>query len=154
MESEKRTCFALIAATIVNKRRYNCVYDFQKGKYVNVSSSGLNSSYMSFFDYNRGGYVSGNERNMYDYPTSAYVSISVHNNSVSCFDYESSSYVDFVVSSNGISAFDYQLSRNYSYSVSWLLPSYIVIVNNKNWCKLSIFPSFIWNVEMILNFHP
>ena len=118
MESGKRACFALIAATIVNKRRYNCVYDFQKSKYVNVSSSGLNSNYMSFFDYNRGGYVSGNDRNMYDYPSSAYVSMNVHNNLVSCFDYESSSYVNFVVSSNGISAYDYQTSKYYNYSVS------------------------------------
>ena len=118
MESGKRACFALIAATIVNKRRYNCVCDFQKNEYVNVSSSGLNSNYMSFFDYNRGGYVSGNDRNMYDYPTSAYVSMKVQNNSVSCFDYESCSYVEFKVNSNGISAFDHQTSRNYNYSVS------------------------------------
>ena len=118
MESEKRACFALIAATIVNKRRYNSVYDFQKSKYINVSSSGINSNYMSFFDYNRGGYVSGSENNMYDYPTSAYVSIIVHNNLVSCFDYESGTYVNYTVNSNGITAFDYQTSSYYNYSVS------------------------------------
>lgn len=118
MESGKRACFALIAATIVNKRRYNSVFDFQKSEYLNVSSSGLNSNYMSFFDYNRGGYVSGNDRSMYDYPTSSYVSMKVQNNLVSCFDDESCSSVEFTVSSNGISAFDHQTSMNYNYSVS------------------------------------
>ena len=118
MESDKRTCFALIAATLINKHRYNSVFDFQKRKYINVSSSGLNTNYMSFFDYNRGGYISGNENNMYDYPTSSYVSMRVHNNMVSCYDYESSSYIDFTVRSNGIMAFDFQNSCYYNYSVS------------------------------------
>ena len=117
MESNKRICFALIAAVLVNKRRYNSVFDYVKSKYVNISSSGINGNYMSFFDYNRGGYVSGNEKKMYDYPTSSYVSLNVHNNIVNCYDYESGTYIMFTVKGNGITAFDYQSSSYLNYSV-------------------------------------
>lgn len=117
MDSDKRTCFALIAATSVNKRSYNAIYDFQKGRHINIGSTGINSNYMSFFDYSRGGYVSGNKNNMYDYLTSSYVSLNIHNNVVSCYDYESSSFIDFTVNGNGVTAYDYQSSQFYQYSV-------------------------------------
>lgn len=117
MRADKRACFALIAATFINNRCYNSVYDYLSGRYINISSSGVNSNYISFFDYNRGGYVSGNNSSMYDYPTSSYVTITINNHTVNCFDYETSSYVVFTVNSNGVSVFDYQTSSNFNYNV-------------------------------------
>lgn len=118
MRDDKRACFALIAATIVNKRRYVSVYDFTVSKHISLSVSGVESNYLSFFDYNRGGYVSGNSESLYDYPTSSFVSLNKRGNTISCYDYETGSFVDFTVSGYGISAYDYQLSTFYNYNVN------------------------------------
>lgn len=118
MRDDKRACFALIAATIVNRRRYISVYDFKASKHISVSTSGVESNYLSFFDYNRGGYISGSLGSLYDYPTSSFVSFNKHGNTISCYDYETSSFVNFTVSGNGISAYDYQLLAFYNYNVN------------------------------------
>lgn len=118
MKDDKRACFALIAATIVNKRRYVSVYDFTASKHISVSTSGVDSNYLSFFDFNRGGYVSGSSESLYDYPTSSFVSFNKHGNTISCYDYETGSFVDFTVNGYCISAYDYQLSTFYNYNVN------------------------------------
>lgn len=117
MKDDKRACFALIAASIINKRRYNSVFDFKNSRYISVSSSNVQSNYLSFFDYNRGGYVSGSANNLYDYPTSSYVTFKHHNNMLSGFDYETGNYVNFTVRGRSITAFDYQTSSFYEYGV-------------------------------------
>lgn len=118
MKNDKRACFALVAATIINKQRYNGVYDMSLGTFASISSSGTNDSYLSFFDYNRGGYVSGNKMGLYDFPTSSHVSITIiNNNVVSCFDYETVNYVQYTVNGSSVVAFDYQTGNNYNYSV-------------------------------------
>lgn len=118
MEQNKRACFALIAATLVNRCSYSIVYDINASSFINISSSGVNSQYLSFFDYSRGGYISGNETSMYDYPTSSYVSIIIRGNEVDCYDYEYCSHVVFRVNGNCVSAHDFQVSFNYEYSIS------------------------------------
>lgn len=117
MRNDKRACFALVAATIINKHRYNGVYDLNMGTFASVSASGINDSYLSFFDYNRGGYVSGSKTNLYDFPTSSYVSITVNGCVVSCFDFESGNYVSFTVNGGSIAAYDYQIRKNFNYNV-------------------------------------
>ena len=117
MKNDKRACFALVAATIINNQRYNGVYDMSLGSFASISSSGTNDSYLSFFDYNRGGYVSGNKMGLYDFPTSSHVSITINGNNVSCFDFESGNYVSYTVNGGSVAAFDYQTGRNYNYSV-------------------------------------
>lgn len=117
MKNDKRACFALVAATIINKQRYNGVYDLNIGTFVCISSSGTNDNYLSFFDYNRGGYVSGSKGGLYDFPTSSHVSITINGNMVSCFDSESSNYVFYTVNGGNVAAFDYQTGKNYNYSV-------------------------------------
>jgi hypothetical protein len=117
MKNDKRTCFAMVAATIINKRRYNGVHDFSTGEFTSISSISTNDNYLSFFDYKRGGYVSGSKTSLYDYPTSSYVSLNINGVVVNCFDYETSSYVGFTVNNNSIVAFDYQTAKYYNYSV-------------------------------------
>lgn len=118
METNKRACFALIAATLVNKHQYNSVYDYQQGRHINVSSSNVTTSTPSFWDHNRGGAISGSTQSMYDFPSSAHVSINVNGNRVDCFDYESSSHISFTVNNNSVSAYDYETSSHYNYSVN------------------------------------
>ncbi len=107
----------MVAATIINKRRYNGVHDFSTGEFTSISSISTNDNYLSFFDYKRGGYVSGSKTSLYDYPTSSYVSLNINGVVVNCFDYETSSYVGFTVNNNSIVAFDYQTAKYYNYSV-------------------------------------
>ena len=117
MRDDKRACFALIAATLINKRRYNSIFVYFSSKYINVGSSHMQTTYLSFFDYNRGGYVSGNLQSLYDYPTSSYVSIQIQGNKLIGYDYETGFYVNFIVHGNGITVFDYQTSSYYNYGV-------------------------------------
>lgn len=114
MEDNKRTCFALIAASLVNKTQYNNVYDYQQDKTITVSSTDCNS----FYDHNRGGNISGNASSMFDHVTGTHVSINLNGNTVNCFDSESSSHVDFTVKGNNVSAFDFETSFYYNYSIS------------------------------------
>ena len=118
MKDDKRACFALIVASIVNNRRYYSVYDFMHSQYINISSSALLSNYLSFFDYNRGGYISGNASSMYDYPTSSYVSMTKSGNVVSCYDFEVGAYVNYTVNGAHVIAYDYQMSTYYNYRIS------------------------------------
>ena len=118
METNKRACFAMIAATLVNKHQYNGVYDYHQGRHINVSSSNVTSRTPSFWDYNRGGAISGNTHNMYDYPSSSHVSININGNRVDCYDYESSCHITFTVNNNSVSAYDYETSSHYNNNVN------------------------------------
>lgn len=118
MENNKRACFAVVAATLVNKKRYNGVYDYHQSKHIAVSSSNVESKSPNFYDHNRGGAVSGNNHGMYDYPSSSHVSVYVSNKRVDCYDYETSSHLNFNVNGSSVSAYDFQMSSHYNYSVS------------------------------------
>ncbi len=118
METNKRACFAVVAAVMVNKHQYNGVYDYQQGKHITVSSSNVETNTPIFWDYNRGGAISGNTQGMYDHPTSSHVSINVQGSRVDCYDYETSSHITFNVNGNSVSAYDYETSSHYNYSVN------------------------------------
>ena len=117
MKNDKRACFALIAATIVNKHRYNGVHDLCLGTFASIGTSSMSDNYLSFFDYSRGGYVSGNKRSLCDYSTSSYVSIIINGHQIRCFDYEVGNYVQYTVNGNNVTANDYQSGKYYQYIV-------------------------------------
>lgn len=118
MEDNKRACFAVVAATIVNKRQYNGVYDYHQSRHFSVSCSNVTTSTPNFYDYNRGGVVSGNAQGMYDYATSSHVSINMNGNRVDCYDYESSTHVIFTVNGSNVGVYDYATSSHYNYTVN------------------------------------
>lgn len=118
MEANKRACFALVAATLVNRQQYNGVYDFHQSRHISVSTSNADTSTPNFYDHNRGAYVSGNSQSMYDYATSAHVSINMNGNSVDCYDYESSTYISFTVNGTNVGAYDYETGSHYNYNVN------------------------------------
>lgn len=107
MEANKRACFALVAATLVNRQQYNGVYDFHQSRHISVSASNADSSTPNFYDHNRGANVCGSSQSMYDYATSAYVSINMNGNRVDCYDYESSTNISFTVNGTNVGAYDY-----------------------------------------------
>lgn len=114
MEDNKRACFALIAASLVNKSQYNNVHDFQLGKTITVSTTDCRS----FYDHNRGGNISGNASSMFDHVIGTHVSINLNGNTVNCFGFETSNHVSFNVNGNNVSAFDFETSSHYNYSIS------------------------------------
>ena len=118
MEANKRACFALVAATLVNRQQYNGVYDFHQSRHISVSTSNADTSTPNFYDHNRGAYVSGNSQSMYDYATSAHVSINMNGNIVDCYDYESSTYISFTVNGTSVGAYDYETGSHYNYNVN------------------------------------
>lgn len=118
MEANKRACFALVAATLVNKKYYHGVYDYSQSKHIAVSVSNADSNTPNFYDHNRGGAISGNAQGMYDYPTSSHISIHVNGNKVECYDHESSSSISFTVNDNSVGSYDYEFSSHCSYSVN------------------------------------
>lgn len=117
MEDNKRACFAVVAATLVNKKRYNGVYDFNQSRHIAVSSSNVDRKSPDFYDHNRGGAITGNDCGMYDHPSTSHVSIHVSNKRVDCFDFETNSHLNYCVNGNSVSAYDFQTSSHYNYSV-------------------------------------
>lgn len=116
--TKKRTCFAVVAATIVNKKNYCGVFDHLRGQHIAITVSRAESDSPDFFDNNRGAAVIGNVHDMFDYATASHVLISQNGNRIDCFDYETSTRVLFTVNGDSVSALDYQTNNNYNYSVS------------------------------------
>ena len=117
MEMNKRACFAVIAATLVNKKQYNSVYDYFQNKHIAISVSNAGTRAPDFYDHNRRGSVSGDDQSMYDYPSSSHVSININGNNVECFDYESNKHISFNVNGTDVSAYDYETSSHYNYDI-------------------------------------
>ena len=117
MEINKRACFAVIAATLVNKKAYDGVFDFSQSKHIAVSTSNAETGTPDIYDYNREGTVSGDYQSMYDYPSSSHVSIDIKGKDMECFDYESGKYISFNVNGSNVSAYDYETCSYYSYCV-------------------------------------
>ena len=117
MEANKRACFAFVAATIINKQLYNSIYDYHQLKSITISSQNVKSDNPTFYDYNRGGSISGNLQNMYDHISSSNISIRRNANNVSCYDQETHTSVMFTVNNYSITAYDYEMGKYYNYSV-------------------------------------
>lgn len=117
MEANKRACFALVAATLVNLKQYNGVYAYDLSKHIDISSSNVNTNSPHFYDHNRGAAISGDRQSMYDYATGTHVSVSINGNNVDCYDYESGRYINFTVNGSDVSAYDYETSAHYNFNV-------------------------------------
>lgn len=118
MEANKRASFALVAATLVNTRRYNSVYAYDLSKHITISSSNVTSSSKLFYDHNRGAAISGDRQSLYDYATGSHVSVNINGNSVECYDYESGRHITFMVNGSNVSAYDYETSTYYNFNVN------------------------------------
>ena len=114
MEDNKRACFALIAASLVNKTQYNNVHDLQRARSIVVSTTDCRN----FFDHNRCGAISGSANDMFDHVTGTHVSVNVSGNIVNCFDNESATPISFTVNGSNVSSFDNETGRNYNYNVN------------------------------------
>lgn len=118
MENNKRACFALVAATLVNKKHYNNVFDYSQRRNIAVSSSNVDKRNPYFFDYNRGGVVTGDRHGMYDFVSGAPVSFNIRGKDVGCYDFETNTHLSFTVNGNSVGAFDLETNEHFQYSVN------------------------------------
>lgn len=118
MDNSKRACFALVVATLVNKKRYSYVFDYRQGKLVSISSSNVDKRNLSFFDHNRGGAVTGDKNGMFDHLSGSHVSLSISGKNVGCFDFQTNTHLSFTVNGNNVGVFDFETNEYYQYAVS------------------------------------
>ena len=118
METKKRACIAIIAASVSNKRNYSYVYDYLESRYNPIQVNYSNNGYISAFDYSRGGYVSGTIPSLFDYVSSSYISLNVEHDQITVFDYQTSSYCFIRVSGVNVSVYDYKEGRWFYYTIS------------------------------------
>ena len=118
MDNNKRACFALVVATLVNKKRYSYVFDYRQGRYISISSSNVDKRNPSFFDYNRGGAVTGDRNGMFDHVSGSHVSLSISGKNIGCFDFQTNTHLSFTVNRDSVGVFDFETNEYYQYAVS------------------------------------
>ena len=118
MEDGKRACIAIIAASIHNKRNYSSVFDYSQSSYIPVSVNFTNNGYVSAYDYHRGGYLTGNIPNLFDYVSSSHINLLFQNSQITGFDFGTSSHFSIQVTNNHVSVFDHNCGCWFYYSVS------------------------------------
>lgn len=118
MNNNKRACFALVVATLVNKKRYSYVFDYRQCKHIAISSSDVDKRNLSFFDYNRGGAVTGDRNGMFDHVSGSHVSLCISGKNVGCFDFQTNTHLSFTVNRDSIGVFDFETNEYYQYAVS------------------------------------
>lgn len=118
MDNNKRACFALVVAALVNKKRYSYVIDYNQGKQISISSSNVDKRNPSFFDFNRGGAVTGDRNGMYDHVSGSHVSLSIKGKNVGCFDFQTNTHISFTVNRDSVGVFDFETNAYYQYTVN------------------------------------
>lgn len=118
MDNNKRACFALVVATLVNKKQYSYVFDYRQGRYISISSSNVDKKNPSFFDNNRGSAVTGDRNGMFDHISGSHVSLSISGKNVGCFDFQTNTHLSFTVNRDSVGVYDFETNEYYQYVVS------------------------------------
>ncbi|GEM_PF-1322624 len=118
MEHKKRACMAIISAAIINHKDYSNVFDYSTATNSPIQVNIMANGYISAFDYSRGGYISGNTNNLFDYITSSYININVVGQQIRGFDYYSAKYFLVIVTGNAVSLYDHETNQWYYYTVT------------------------------------
>jgi hypothetical protein len=117
---EKLAAIAFFAFRVSGGRPTGAVYSYESSKYYNFSISSQ-SSVVGIFDYQRGNYLTGNEKgngwSVFDYCDSNYLDFNKKLNGFSVFDYLSGSYVDVNVKSNQVDLYSYADGKYYSFGI-------------------------------------
>lgn len=117
METNKRACFALIAASLVNKMTYRRVTDQDTGQTHTIKSYDVATNAPHFYDELRGGQVRKTGNGFYDNVTGTNVITSVIGNEVKCNDHETGCQVIFRVNGQHVHANDHQTGCRHDYRI-------------------------------------
>jgi hypothetical protein len=66
VNANARACVAYIAASIINGRKGNSIYDYAQSKYISIGGT-VTPERANIFDYNRGCHFGGTLPNLFDY---------------------------------------------------------------------------------------
>lgn len=115
MDFETIRAISYIVGCIHNKKNYSSIYDFQSGKYYNMSFSNT-----SVFDYSTCKFLSimKNGRNTYsifDYRTSNFINLDLVANTFKGYDFHSASFYNGSINNTAISFYSYQRGSFFQY---------------------------------------
>lgn len=117
MESNKRACFAFIAASLVNKLIYHRVVEQETAQSYNIKAYDVTTNAPHFYDQNRGGQVRSSGIGFYDTFSGTNVITKVIGNEVHCNDHETGFRVIFKVNGQNVHAHDHQTGARHDYKV-------------------------------------
>lgn len=120
MTDGTRRVIAYIVGRLTAKQDATAVFDYGGHGYSSFSGE-VDAGRANVYDYERGCFVSGDNRNrgfsLFDYGTSGYVDLEMKGGSFEGFDYHSGSYFSGEVKRTDITIFDYEFGKYFSYSV-------------------------------------
>ena len=115
MKSNSRACIAYIAACL-NGSSGSHVYDYSQSKFISISGT-VNSSSVNVYDYDRGCFISGSPRSLYDYGNGAHIQLAMNGTQFNGYDYDTGNHYSGTINGNSVSIYDYENSSNFNYSV-------------------------------------
>lgn len=115
MKQNSRACIAYIAACL-NGASGSYVYDFFQSKYISIGGV-VNSTNVNIYDYERGCYISGPPRNLYDYGNGAHIQLIMNGPQFRGYDYDTGNHYSGDISGNSISIYDYENSTYFDYRI-------------------------------------
>lgn len=116
MNPGTRACVAYVAGRVISGSGGSHVYDYSQSKHISIGGS-INGNSVGVYDYDRGCHFSGTLPQLYDYGTSAHVSIQVNGTQLTGYDYGSGHHFSGTVNGSSISIYDHGESQHFSYSL-------------------------------------
>lgn len=120
MEHAQRATIAFLCGCLHDKDSsvHSGLHDYMRG--VNVAFSYVNNGgNVSIFDYGRKCYLTGRCPSFYDYGALQYVSLTmVNDNQFSVFDYHTSAYMSVTCHGKQVSVFDYEKGQYFNYQLT------------------------------------
>lgn len=101
-----RCRLAVATGLILARQRISNVYAYDNGMYYNYNAT-IDNDRISVYDYSIGNYMTGNNRNLFDYSNSSYIAINNRGNSITFYSYHYNLYFSAIINGNLVTIFDY-----------------------------------------------
>jgi hypothetical protein len=116
INTHTRRAVAYIAGRLVSSRKSSSIYDYDEGRYVNMSGN-LTGKSVSAYDYDQRCYISGSSTSLYHYGNRAHLTLKLNVTKFSGYDYDSGKHFSGNVNDKNVSLYDYETGKHYSYSI-------------------------------------
>lgn len=113
---ELRCRLAVIAALLLDKFRVSNIYSYDDSS-RHLFSVITNGDRITIYDYHFGCYLIGSFKNVYDYASSSYISITKHANNIMFYSFGFSRYINAQKNNHVITLYDYGDSSYHRYLV-------------------------------------
>ncbi len=121
MKASIRPVVAYVAGRLVSDTNASSVYDYDRGRHVNMSGT-VSNQQVNVYDYDRGchfgGSGNGGHFSLYHYGDGHHVNLDLEaDGRFRGYDYGSGSHFNGKVNGRSISLYDYDTAQYYSFSV-------------------------------------